>query len=233
MKLIKLFISAGLFIFAGSSFAQPVSQTDLQRAITRATLPAQAQVNITFSWEKVIYARDVMRRPARMGAGKTVIGADKQTTSCKGILTQGNEVITPAVCAENGKFALKKINLKLANGKTVSYLANALRVKEDVAYIRLSKEDTHGLTGILTAPIKQGQSLSGFIGENALVQFFRSNGVPAKARRPGMGRQTRSNLKIGDALFANGRVVALVKKVPHHYRTLLGGLAEEAFAVIR
>lgn len=138
-KFIKLFILTGLLILAGNGFAKKISSADLARTITRATFKTRAEVNISFLWEKVIYARDVMRRPARMGAGKTVIGVDKETTSCKGILIQGNQIITPADCVKNGDFKLQKISLTFANGKTGIGLVDTLRIQEDVAYIPLSK----------------------------------------------------------------------------------------------
>lgn len=232
-KTLTFLLTACLLALGNFAFAE-ISADELQRSLTHATQLAQAEVTVSFLWEKKVRARDVMSRPARMGAGNAVIRVDRETTSCKGILTNQNNVITPAVCAENGNFELKQISLQLKNGKTATGASSVMSIKEDIAYIRVTKQATQGLVGLALAPVQAGQSVEDVVGAHTLASFFAQKGVPAKSRRIGMGRRDASpNLKIGDALVVNGRVVALVKAIPRHYKNPFGVIMESALAIIR
>ena len=222
-----LFISCLLI----GTLAGAQNTTDLTRNITRAINEAQAEVLITVNWEKPVRLRDVMSRPPRMGANKNMIlRYDKKTTSCKGILTNTGKVVTPAVCVQDDDFTLKKLTMQFSNGNKEEGNSHSFFIKEDVAFVRVSAESVHGLAGIPVAKIPFGQTLHETFGDTVtafLLNFFQRHGIHRHVRR-GIGYTARKpSLQVGDAVILDGKLVALIRKVPHVYSTTFFGSAPE------
>lgn len=216
-----------------------VAQThsaNLTRNVACATQKHLAEVNVTLDWAREIKMEDVMVRPARGGARKSNVVLNKQTkqTTCKGILTHKGQVVIPTVCTDQGDWQLTKLTLVFANGKKGVGPAETLRIKDEVAYIKVNVELTKGLIGLPTLTTPKGKSLEEHFGHsilNTLSSFFRSKGVVISKRylRPGKVHYADSTLQVGDGVLYQGKLVALVKKDVHHLRSI----SESPLAILR
>ena len=230
---LKIAVSSILCI-GNLSFAQTTA--DLQRGIARVVQTQQAEVKITLDWFREVEMRDVMLRPSRGGIHKSKIVLDKQTkqTQCKGVLTQKQQVVAPAVCVKQGNWQLSQFTLSFANGKRGTGTSRAFYVKGDVVYIQVAPELTQGLTAIPLAVTPKGKTLQEHYGKGILdtiASFFRSKGVVCSDHyyRPGKVHYGDSTLQVGDGVLYNGKLVALVKKDVKWVREI----SEKPFAIIR
>ncbi len=241
-SLIKIMLMVLLFGMSSHGNAAELFATDLERSITQQLVSQQARVQIQLDWEKEIRMRDVMFRHPRPGVGNPVLQVKQRTTSCQGMLLEGNRrVALPAVCLKEDDFTLKAVHLTFSNQRKASGTGRAVYVQKDIGYVLVKENVTQGLRGIAVASVQEGKTLQEMYGEsmtNALHQFFASFGVRFHAVRCRIGRpvareRSRSHLKIGEPVIFKGKLVALVKEVPLWYGSMFGGISESAFAIFR
>lgn len=237
---IKVFVSLLLATVPLGTFAQRAAFTPaLDRAAAQAKQLSDSTVQVMLDWHKEVKMSDVMFRRPRVK--DSVISVKRKQTYCKGTLLQdGEHVLIPAVCAHKNKYHLDQVTLKFANGYVAQGSAQVLRTKEDIAVITVNAQATQGLRGLPVAAIPSGQTLQETFGESMkdwLLQFFHRKGIPSRSRRCGRHRyRTRSNpsLQVGDPVIYNGKLVALVQKIPHVYRdNVFGGVTEKYLALVR
>lgn len=240
MKCKKYIFAAGIiYCMLGSmAQAQPSSSQTLTRRLHQEIRAQQAKVQLMLTWEKEIRMRDLMSRPPRMGAGNPVISVENKNTVCQGVLLEGNRrVVFPAVCFENDDFLIKKMQISLRNGRRISVAAEQFYTKGDMGYIPLDAQAAQGLQGAAVRVLRRGESLQSSFGSSmtqALHQFFTSHGIAFKTRVCHLGGNgCRRSLQVGEPVFFEGKLVALVKEVPHRYGTVWGTVSEEALAVFR
>ena len=136
------------------------------------------------------------------------------------------------MCTEKNDFKFQKFLVKLANGKMAEGTTESLFIKGDIAYLRINTELTQGLQGVELETVDAGVSLADKIGSRTLISFLESKGIPAK-RHYRIGKYRASQLKVGDGLLYNGKLVALVQRIPTHYLTVFGRETEDFLAIIR
>jgi len=231
----KMMLMFACLFVVTMAFAQ--KESDLKENVTRAVNENTSEVNITVDWQKPVRMRDLMSRPPRGGAdGDMVIRYDTKTLSCKGMLTDTGRVVMPAVCVQNEYFTLTGVTLSFSNGQKLTGDQNSLSIKEELAYIPVSADVTRGLTGVPLARIPAGKTLHETFGKKVsffLLNFFQTHGIRSRARRTGVV-MPKPNLQIGDAVMLDGRLVALIKEVPHVYSAGFSGIAPEfPLAIVR
>lgn len=237
---IKAVVSVLFAVVPLGAFAQ---RADLSPALDRAAAQAKqlsdAAVQVVLDWHKEVKMSDVMFRRPRVK--DSVISVKRKQTHCKGTLLQdGEHVLIPSVCAHKNKYHLDQVTLKFANGYVAQGSAQVLSTKEDITVITVDAQATQGLRGLPVASIPYGQTLQETFGKsmtNWLLQFFHRKGIPSRSCRCGLHRyRTRSNpsLQVGDPVIYNGKLIALVQKIPHVYRdNVFGGVTEKYLALVR
>lgn len=238
---IKTLLVAALLSLSMATFAQTSRlSNNVERSVSVAQAQAQqiqeAAVSVTATFQKPVKMSDVMCRRPR--CKDRVISYETKTNTCRGTLAKGGvRVYTTADCMQQKDFALSTVKLKFANGRTASGGQGAVTFSGDIAYIAVQANVTRGLNGLDFAFIPKGKSLIDMFGEEMehfLLTFFHEKGVPAR-RRVRVGRvSTHPTVKIGDPVLYNGKVIALVKKIPYIFRRgPFGGVSESPFAIIR
>ncbi len=215
----------------------------VQPALERAALQARQNyrqfrpvAEISFEWTKPVYLSDMVHR-RRPGFRETLIDVKHKTTHCRGVLGEGtSRVFTPSVCLRAPKgYTLKQMRLRFANGKTGTGSARSVQVKGDLAEIVVSADLTEGIKGAPLAAVAEGKTLREAYGagvQNALVQFFMSRGVISarSSRLTGV----KNTLRVGDPFYYNGKLVALVNRVPSRLPvSLWGGVSEDGLSLVR
>ncbi|WP_428075160.1 hypothetical protein [Candidatus Avelusimicrobium luingense] len=216
-------------------------KTELARAVAQETLKNSLnvyEVQATVSFEKKILLKDTMFRPARHPADSNqVLSVETAQKQCLGVLvSKGSQVVLPAVCLEQGNYQPTRIVMKFKQGNEVSVKADDLVIREDVAWVNVDAALTKQNPYVIFTRTEQGKTLQDKFGEpmsEHLKQFFRKRGV-VERRRCRMGMvYSDSRLRVGEPVFYQGKLVALVKARTKTYGGLLGGVSESALAVIR
>ena len=233
-KIILPLVCAGL---CTSAQALSLEAAKLERTMTEQIRVEQARVQITLYWEK-----EVQRSVHRGGVRSMQNQTQRTETTCQGILLEGNvQVAAPASCFKYEDFSLRQMQLSFSNGKQAVASAQSVRLQEDLAYILVKRNVTEGLIGLPVSKLKEGESLQDAYGKSmtdALHKFFSAAGVRFKAPRcrvgsQAYGRASKNTLTVGEPVIFKGKLVALVKEVPHIYGTLFGGVSESALAIFR
>ena len=223
------------------------SKNAVQRAVERKAIAAQEQakriaqatVSIKAQLTKPIKMSDVMCRHPR--CKDQIVAYDTTEHVCQGVLAQGGErVFVPANCVTKDGYTLGSVRLQFSNGVIATGSKNTVATQGDLSYIRVTANTTQGLQGLPVSQTPPGMSLVEHFGErmeNLLLDFFHFRGVPAKAPRCRIGAIRRahvSTVKIGEPVIYAGKVVALVKDIPHTFsRGFFGGVSEKNLAIIR
>ena len=242
-KPVKLFLTAGFLAVGICAFAAESSlQRQVEQAARTAALDARPhaayEVGVNLAWNKKVTLGDVMLRTPRRPAKKSMVLQEKQEqTQCNGVLVkQGQYVLAPASCFENGKFSLTQLTLHFANGSQAQVPVQALSVKGEVAWLQVPAQAAKQLPSLPVALTPGSQSLQEAHGDKMtsfLKQFFRHRRVVERRRsRPGKVYAT-PRLRVGEPLVYQGQVVALVKQRVNSYGGAFGGVSEIAFAVVR
>ena len=221
------------------SFSQKVDvNTSLERQALQAVAQQQATVQISTTLQKAQTMRDLMCRPLR-GCKDQVIRYITKTHQCQGVLAQGtNRVYVPASCVEKDGFKLTSMQLVFANGRKAVGTQLSVNVVDDIAFISVQPALVKGIRGLPVNSIPRGKTLREMFGnkiENFLLSFFHSRGVNDgqrywALRHPG----SKVSVKIGEPVVYQGKVVALVREVPHMFhRGFWGNVSEEHLALIR
>ncbi|MBR5151774.1 MAG: hypothetical protein IKW71_02965 [Elusimicrobiaceae bacterium] len=229
-----------VFLLASGAGAQSVDlSTHVARAIAQAHQRQQAVVQVTSVFKKPVKMSDVMYRPTR-GCKDQVISYQEKKNVCLGTLAQsGRRVYVTADCVTQEGYQLSLVTLKFANGKVAEGTSRAVAVLQDAAYIAVDAQVTRGLEGLAFARIADGQSLQETFGDKItdfLLSFFHTRGVSSRrvCRIGGSCNTAKPTLKVGEPVIYQGRVVALVKRVPRTLRrSVWGGVSEDALALIR
>ncbi len=233
----------GAMLGAGLAQVAWAAPSSLESKVARAVMAAQVMaerymVTIKVQFKKQVALKDrMLRSPRRPANPNQVIAVSRVQTECLGVLvSQGTRVVLPEVCTVKGGYTLDKISLQFANGKEISVAPSEVSVKEDVAWLRVDTAQTKGLSYVTVKPVTSGKSLQEAFGDamtQHLKQFFRARGVVQHRRcRPGLV-YSEPRLQLGEPLFYDGKLVALVKTRVRTYGGLLGGVSESAFAIIR
>ena len=233
MKIIL--IGLGLLLL-GTAQAQPLSADIIGENLNDAVAAQQAKVQLMLTWEREVRVQDFMSRPARYKAGDTMVRTDTQTTSCQGVLLAGNtQVAVPAVCLEQADSSLQKIRLTFANGRQADVAPSKVSVRGELGYISLPPQAAGELRGLAVRAVRPGQSLQETFGSDmtlALHRFFTSFGIAFKNRTGFAGSALgKKRLQVGEPVFFEGKLVALVKHIPHRYGALGGQVSEESLAL--
>lgn len=235
----KALVLAILLGTALPGFSQKADvKTSLERQALQAVAQQQATVQISTTLQKAQTMRDLMCRPLR-GCKDQVVRYITKTRQCQGILAQGtNRVYVPASCVEKEGFRLTSMQLVFANGRKAVGTQHLVNVVDDIAFIPVEQSLIQGLRGLPVNSIPRGKTLRETFGnkiENFLLSFFHSRGVNDgqrywALRHPG----SKVNVKIGEPVVYQGKVVALVREVPHMFhRGFWGNVSEEPLALIR
>lgn len=207
------------------------AQTNLENVVTRAVV-SQTQshkVKLSFSWEKKKTVYDYVHRNRRRNQN-VVVSVERETTYCQGtLLTGGTKVITVSDCAENGSWELKKITFTLANGKTGNLASGQLKKSDEFVSFLIDSSLSNGLQGVNITNIPRAQSLEDTFGskvQNILYSWFIKHNI-FSIRTPHSGRVT---MEKGQPFFLNGKVVALVNKVPRYMPR--SGIISEGFLTL-
>ena len=215
-------------------------KNQVARAVALAEMSQQGgytvEVVAHFKHEKLL--KDyMMRHPRHPARSRQVISVHVAQKKCVGTLvSNGTRVVTPEVCVSKGDYTLEKMVVRFSNGQKMTLDASDVSVKEDVAWLRVDPIYTKELAPANFLPVAQGKSLQDVFGADMtdhLKRFFHARGV-VERRRCRVGRiYGRPRLKVGEPLFYNGELVALVKQSVRTYGGLFGGVSESAFAIIR
>jgi len=232
----KISILLGGLLLCAPLYAKQLQPEVSEQNVRQAVRFEQAKVQLTFTWEREVRVRDLMLRPARHKAGDTVVRVDHETTSCQGVLLEGNtHVAVPAVCAERAGSSLQNIHLAFINGRQTDVTPHSISVRGELDYISLPAQAAGTLRGLAVSAVRPGQSLQEKFGSDmtlALHRFFTSFGVAFEKRVVQIGNfSPKKRLQVGEPLFFEGKLVALVKHVPHRYSTSGGKVSENSLAL--
>jgi len=227
--------------FTAGAVTSAELKTQLSRTVAQETLKKSLkgyEAHITVLFEKKVLLKDAMLRPVRHPAdGNQVLSVDKTEKQCLGVLvSKGAQVIVPAVCLEQKEYQPKRILMHFKRGEEVAVQADRAVIQGDIAWINVNANLTKQNPYTVFVRTAQGQTLQDKFGTpmtEHLKRFFRERGVVEhRDLRPGKTYgQTR--LRVGEPLFYQGKLVALVKERVNTYGGLLGGVSESALAVIR
>lgn len=213
----------------------------LSRAVAQETLKKSLkgyEIPVTVSFEKKVLIKDVMlRAPRRPADGNQVVRVDQAEKTCLGVLvSQGTQVVLPAVCLEQGDYQRTHISMSFRQGSPVAVKAERVIFQDDIAWVNVDANMTKQNPYVVFIRTEKGQTLQEKFGESMtdqLKQFFRERGVIERRRcRLGM-TYSESRLRVGEPVFYQGKLVALVKARTKTYGGLFGGVSESALAVIR
>ena len=219
-------------------------RNSLKNQVARAAALAEMNqqggyaVDVIAHFKKEKLLKDyMMRHPRRPAHARQVISVHVVQKKCVGTLvSNGTRVVTPEVCVSRDDYMLEKITVRFSNGQKMTLDASDVSVKEDVAWLRVDPIYTKELAPANFLPVVEGKSLQDVFGTDMtdhLKRFFHVRGV-AERRRCRVGSiYGRPRLKVGEPLFYNGELVALVKQSVRTYGGLFGGVSESAFAIIR
>ena len=237
-----------LLVLAGVSLPALAENRELTNKIRRTVatsipkkVAAPYEVKIHMDFSKEVKVEDVMLRRARKPAdGQQVLYVKEKQAACLGVLTENKDkVLFPAVCLKQGDYQLQKISLSFSNGRSSAGAAAAVKVKGDIAALAVNRAETDGLQGVPVSPVAEGKSLQEVYGEDMtdhLRSFFQAKKVarPHYARYRGAAyNRYELNLRVGEPLIYQGKVVALVQKKVYGYGGAFGKVSEQAFAIIR
>lgn len=217
-------ISCSMLLLSNWSFSQ-VSTDSIERNVLQAINVQQAKAEITFEWKqmrpKPLFTRSNRHNARR--ARRTLVPYYK-TTQCRGWLTQAGVVVTPTTCLKKFTWELTHITVTFASGSQDKKTIQDVTFKKDIAYIKIAPQTIQGINGVTVAAIPQDKSLKESFGEDivkTIFSFFRTKGVD-QVPQDIASEQTNissSALCLGDGIFYNGKLVALVKKKVKKYRS--------------
>ena len=235
----KLVLIVGLLSFGGGAWAQ---QDTLAPAVARTVAAAQQQpqpyeVRLTLHWEKEVTMGNLMlRAPRRPARKEQVIYTKSKQTVCRGVLVRPQmQVLFPASCLEQKGYTLNRAVLDFQTGHTVLVSALSLQVKDEIAQFAMPANGLQNVPGVAVKTVPAGKSLQDAYGPDMtehLRNFFHQKAVTSCHVRRGVTKR-RPTLRIGDAVIYQGNIVALVKQKVDNYGGTLGGVSEDAFAIIR
>ena len=215
-------------------------ETHVQRSAYAAQQAASSKVSLRFMWSKPVHISDVINRRPR---GKdVVVRVDQATATCMGTVSNEGRVYFVADCLEQDGFEfehLQKVLVTLSNGVQVEGRQNNIEIPQDsdVAWILITKATLRGLMPLSVRHTPQGKSLQEAYGEaitQKLKDFFHSKRIAANHRSCRIGGHVSSpKVSVGDPVIIDGKLVALMKSIPHSYRGIWGGVSESSLAIIR
>lgn len=217
-------ISCSMLLLSNWSFSQ-VPTDSIERNVLQAINVQQAKVEITFEWKQMVpkplftpYNRHNARR------ARTTWVPYYKTTQCRGWLTQAGVVVTPTTCLKRFNWELAHITITFVNSSQDKKTIQDVTFRKDIAYIKITPQIIRGINGVTVASISQDKSLKEYFGEDivkTIFSFFRTKGVN-RVPRDIVSEQTNissSALCLGDGIFYDGKLVALVKKKVKKYRS--------------
>lgn len=213
-----------------------LARTVAQEALKHSLKGYETQVTVLF--EKKVLLKDTMLRPARFPADSNqVLSVEKTEKQCLGVLvSKGAQVILPAVCVAHTDYQPTRVVMNFNHGPQVAVSADAVIVKEDIAWVTVDAGLTKQNPYVIFTRTEKGRTLQEKFGEamtDHLKRFFRERGVIERRHcRMGM-TYSESRLRVGEPVFYQGKLVALVKARTKTYGGLFGGVSESALAVIR
>lgn len=120
------------------AWGQNSLKTQLTRHLNRFVYQQQRKVQIILDWKKIIRARDLLTRPARGGAGNTVVGVKTKQTYCRGYYTNKKQVVFSSDCIAEDDFKLAHITLLLPNGQKISPTVKELHKDKSAVWVIVS-----------------------------------------------------------------------------------------------
>lgn len=220
----------------------PLGNT-VERGVRQAAL-AQEQsaqdyvVHVVAHFKKDNLLKDYMlRAPRRPANPNQIISVSRTQKTCQGVVVSNRtRVVVPEVCVNAGNYALEKVVLRSQTGATLKVAAQDVTIKEDVAWLAVEPAKLGATSFAAFHPVIGSQSLQDAFGQpmtDHLKQFFHARGV-VEHRRCRMGlRYSEPRLQLGEPLFYQGKLVALVKERVRTYGGFFGGVSESALAIIR
>lgn len=229
----------GLLCAVGLGFvhaATPELQRNIVDAIADAIVIKQAEVNVAYHFVREVEKRvfEERRRPRELTFRSKVVNVmEDKVTQCKGMLIEGNKVVTPSSCLLGGVWEADYVKLAFSNGKE-KFFEKGWSKEGDLVYIDVDEETIQGLIAIPVAYTPGKESLEEHFGKDiwqTLQSFFDSKGVVQKERHFHLGKEKNPNstLQVGDPIIYDGKLVALVKKDIKSYRNL----SEKPLAIMR
>ncbi len=215
-------------------------ETYVRRSAYAAQQAASSKVTLRFMWSKPVRISDVMNRRPR--GEDVVVRVDQATTTCTGTVSNEGRIYFVADCLAHDSFEfehLKKVQATLSNGVQLEGGQNNIETPQDsdVAWVLVTKATLQGVTPVSVRHTPQGKSLQEAYGEamtQKLKDFFHSKRVPASRRSCRIGGHSSSpKVSVGDPVIIDGKLVALIKSIPHSYRGIWGGVSEGSLAIIR
>ena len=225
--------------------ARNISAAEIQNTLSRAVAQemlknssAAYEVQVTVLLEKEVRLKDAMLRSPRYPAnGSQILAVSKAEKQCAGVLvSQGTQVIFPAVCLAQRGYLPVRISLQFNDGTKISARAETIVLQEDIAWVNVDADATKQnsyVSFVRTPPGRTLQEQFGSAMTEQLKAFFHARHVREK-RRCRVGAVCREpRLRVGEPVFYRGKVVALVQERVHTYGKLCGGVSERALAIIR
>ena len=201
-------------------------QTAVMRVAINETAKADATVNLTLQWTKQSRVSDYTHR-SRLRGFPDVVVSEKQDydNACKGVLLLGEKsVVAPAICFQRD-WKLTALKIHFSNGEEMEITSPAeqVRLQDELAFITLPRT-AQGVFGAEILYIPKGSGLQHTFAEmtQVLSRFFAEYGIYKKPLR-GSTRvphkhtfgKSYATLTVGEAIFYQGKLAALVKQVPH------------------
>lgn len=236
MKLFYKNLFLAVWVFAAlPALCQPAVTTKVQRGVAQRQMVHSASVQLNFSWKK----QEFLERRVRFHPGKKIrvpYPAEYKTTQCMGVLLNTSKVATPATCAKDGNgFELEKVTLTFTNGKQAVGTAKNVQINGEIAQISVAASVINGLEGLEAYPVCAGKTLQDVYGSSLaadLQQFLLEHGVISPRASRVTGRKV--SLQKGEPFVWEGKLVALVSRVPSRLPTaLFGQMSEDFLAVFR
>ena len=197
-----------------------------------------ALVELEFRFIKeMYYERNVRFHPGEKI--KILTDVQHQTRRCRGVLLDDlTWVLTPATCvAEKSGFELKKVKLALANGKKGCGSKTTVQVSGEISRVRVASELVSGLVGVPAASISPTKTLREVYGSDLslqLMDFLITGGVFSPRAARWSPNPQKPRLQVGDPFFYQGKLVALVRRVPVKIPwDLFSGVNEDFLSVLR
>jgi len=236
MQRMKIILTGLGLLLLSTAQAKQLSADVIGENLNHAVAAQQAKVQLTLTWEHAVRVQDLMLRPARHKAGNTIVRKETRTTSCQGVLLAGNtQVAVPAVCVVQADSSLQNIRLTFVNGRHADIAQSGVSVEGELGYITFPAQVAGELSGLEVRAVRPGQSLQDTFGSDmtlALHRFFTSFGIAFK-NRAGLSASApnKNRLQVGEPVFFQGKLVALVKHIPRRYGELGGQVSENSLAL--
>ncbi len=238
-KYISSFLAAVLGVLIGTSAsAHSTLEFKIARAVAAAQMVPAYQVQVTTHFQKAVHLHErMLRTPRRPADPNQILRVEHAQKQCRGVLVnKGAQVVVPSVCLAHGEFAVSQLVLHFANGQEYQTDLRNVALKEDVAWITIDTRVVNGLKSAVIGKVDEGQTLQEMYGEPMtafLEQWFQAHGVAPKHRYRIGYLHGKPQLEIGEPLFYQGKLVALVKNHAFTYRNFWGGVSERIFAIVR